>query len=79
MFFNMKTTLNIDEGVMKQLKQEAASRGCTMSELVETAIRSLLRSKKNRPILTPLPTFKGGRERVDVSNRNALYDVMEDL
>jgi len=42
----MKTTLNIDDSVMAHLKREAAQRGCTMSELVESALRLLLRSQK---------------------------------
>ena len=35
----MKTTLNIDDTVMAELKREAARQGRTMSELVETALR----------------------------------------
>jgi hypothetical protein len=35
----VKTTLTIDDSVMRLLKQEAAKRGCTMSELVESALR----------------------------------------
>ena len=42
MVFHMKTTLNIDDGVMSRLKQEAARQGKTMSELVEIALRQLL-------------------------------------
>ena len=38
MVFRMKTTLNIDDTVMAQLKREAARQGRTMSELVETAL-----------------------------------------
>jgi Ribbon-helix-helix protein, copG family len=40
--FRMKTTLNIDDRVMAELKREAARQGRTMSELVETALRLLL-------------------------------------
>ena len=39
----MKTTLNIDDTVMRRLKQEAAARGCTMSELLESALRLVFR------------------------------------
>ena len=39
--FHMKTTLNIDDTVMAQLRREAARQGRTMSELVETALRNL--------------------------------------
>ncbi len=48
MVFHMKTTLNIDDTVMAQLKREAARRGKTMSELVETALRQLFRTRQNR-------------------------------
>ena len=34
----MKTTLEIDEGVMRSLKEKAARDGKTMSELVESAL-----------------------------------------
>ncbi len=50
----------------------------TISELVEAALRILLRSKKERANLPPLPTFRSGGILVDVANRQALYQAMED-
>ncbi len=38
----MKTTLNIDDGVMKRLRKEAARQGKTLSEMVEAALRRSL-------------------------------------
>jgi hypothetical protein len=73
----MKTTLNIDDTVMAELKREAARQGRTMSELVETALRLLLRSRPKRGGLPELPTFHGGGELVDISDRDALYHAME--
>ncbi len=73
----MKTTLNIDDSVMTSLKKEAARRGCTMSELVESALRLLLRSPKEHRALPPLPKFKSGGALVDISDREALYQAME--
>ena len=73
----MKTTLNIDDSVMASLKREAARRGCTMSELVESALRLLLRSPKNHRTLPALPKFKSGGCLVDVADREALYQAME--
>ena len=67
MVFHMKTTLNIDEGVMAKLKQEAARRRKTMSELVETALRRLLEASPENRELPPLPSFDSGGHRVDVS------------
>lgn len=73
----MKTTLNIDATVMAQLKREAARQGRTMSELVETALRLLLRAPRKRKDLPPLPTFDSGGMLVDVDDRDALYRAME--
>ena len=74
---HMKTTLNIDDTVMTELKREAARQGRTMSEMVETALRLLLRSRTKRGALPPLPTFHGGGELVDIADRDALYQAME--
>jgi len=62
--------------VMAELKREAARQGRTMSELVETAVRLLLRSRPKRGVLPDLPTFHGG-ELVDISDRDAIYTAME--
>ncbi len=77
MVFHMKTTLNIDDTVMRALKREAARQGKTMSELVEAALRALLRHRPEEEALPPLPEFRSGGARVNVANRDMLYDVME--
>ena len=73
----MKTTLNIDDSVMTELKREAAARGQTMSELVETALRLLLAGRKKRSELPPLPSFRSHGALVDIADRDALYQAME--
>ena len=78
MVSHMKTTLNIDDTVMTQLKREAARQGRTMSELVETALRNFFRSQKRPTELPPLPVFHGGPELVDIADREALYRAMEE-
>ena len=77
MIFHMKTTLNIDDTVMVQLKREAARQGRTMSDLVETALRLLFRSQRTPEDIPPLPTFHSGGALVDVADRDALYQAME--
>jgi hypothetical protein len=77
MVIHMKTTLNIDDGVMLQLKREAARQNRTMSELVETALRLLLASRPRRGKLPPLPSYRSGGALVDVADRDALYQAME--
>ena len=73
----MKTTLNIDDTVMAELKREAARQGRTMSDLVETALRLLFRSQRKRPAIPVLPTFHSGGTLVDIADRDALYHTME--
>jgi plasmid stability protein len=73
----MKTTLNIDDTVFAELKREAARQGRTMSDLVETALRLMLRSQRRRRRLPNLPTFRSGGSLVDIADREALYHAME--
>ena len=74
----MKTTLVIDDGVMRRLKAEAARRGTTISSLVEAALRALLDGQPGgRAELPPLPSFDLGAASVDVADRDALSRLME--
>lgn len=78
MVFHMKTTLVIDDGVMRRLRQRAAREGTTISELVEAALRLLLDAKRPAAQLPPLPSFRAGHARADIANRDALYDLMDE-
>ena len=79
---HMKTTLNIDDTVMRRLREEAARRGTTMSALVEAGIRRIL--DEGRPAapdpasLPALPKWRSGGTRVDVSDRSGLDWIVED-
>ena len=77
MVFHMKTTFNIDDNVMTRLREESARQGRTITELVESALRLLLRQQKSRKTLLDLPSFEGGAPRVNIANREALYDLMD--
>lgn len=77
MVIHMKTTLQIDDTVMTQLKREAALQGRTMSELVETALRRLFQDQRKPAGLRPLPLFRSGGAMVDIADRDALYQAME--
>ncbi len=76
MGFYMKTTLNIDDTVMKRLRQMSARTGRMFLELLETALRRLLQKPAPREKLPPLPAFDGGA-KVNVAGRDALYRAME--
>jgi ribbon-helix-helix CopG family protein len=70
--FRMKTTLDIDDDLLAELKRDAARQGRTMSEVVEIAVRLFLRAELQREGLPPLPTFQSGGTLVD----DALYQSM---
>jgi hypothetical protein len=78
MVFHMKTTFNIDDSVMARLREESVRQGKTITELVESALRLLLRQQKSKKTLRELPSFKGGTPKVNIANREALYDLMEE-
>ena len=67
--------------VIRQLKEEAARCSTTMSALVEAGLRRVHATggpRENQPRLRPpLPSWNGGKELVDIANRDALYDAME--
>jgi hypothetical protein len=77
----MKTTLNIDDSLLQPLREEAARRGVTMSELVEAGLRRVLGDEpvpaSGRRALTPLPRWRSGGARVDLADRDALHDLMD--
>jgi hypothetical protein len=77
----MKTTLNIDDTVMRRLREAAARRQATMSSLVEAGLRLVLADSgadgADPGSAPPLPSWKSGGQRVDFSNREELYGVME--
>lgn len=77
MVFHMKTTLNIDDSVMAELKREAARQGRTMSELVESALRASFRAVPRDEALPPLPVLHSGGTLVEIADRDALYQAME--
>jgi hypothetical protein len=74
----MKTTLNLDPALVARLKREAARQRRTMSELTESALRLLFRGRKEPARLPELPVLASGGARVDVANRDALYQAMEE-
>lgn len=79
MFFHMKTTLVIEDGIMRRLKAEAARRGTTISSLVESALRAMLDERPGAVReLPPLPSFDLGEPSVDVADRDALLRAVED-
>ncbi len=79
MGFHMKTTLEIDEQVMRALKAKAAREGSTMSALVERALRTMLEERPATPReLPPLPKWDSGGLLINIDSRAEWYDQLED-
>jgi plasmid stability protein len=81
MFICMRTTLNLDDQLMRTLKQRAAETGRTMTEMIEEALREMLA----RPVEpTERRTFSWvtvrGKVRpgIDIADRDSLLGAMED-
>ena len=73
----MKTTLIIPDPVFRDLKRRALERKETLSGLAtEYLILGLREARKpKRPFR--FPTFKMGPPKVDVANREALFDLLD--
>ena len=76
----MKTTLVLDDALVERVRERAKERGVSMSSVVEEAIVRMLAEKATpeRPPLD-LPSFDSGGYLVDITDRNALYDAMDDM
>ena len=80
MLICMRTTLNLDDEVTRAVKRRAAETGRTMTEVIESALRDALMrpGRPAKPFKLRLPTVAGGlRPGVDLSDRDALYELME--
>lgn len=78
----MRTTVRLNDALLKQAKHEAAKRGETLTSLIELGLRLVLaesqeKSRRHRVEL-PLSTAGGGfRPGVDLTNNASLLDLMD--
>lgn len=75
----MKTTLRLDDDLLREAKKRAAETGTTLTRVVEDALRGALTMQPGvtayefRPV-----TVKGTRPlAVDIDDRDALIEFME--
>ena len=82
MVIHMKTTFNIDDALMQQLREEAAKRNTTMTSIVEAGIRHMISAKKEPKEVQEkpfkLPSWPMGTARVDIANRDELYRLFDE-
>jgi hypothetical protein len=73
----MKTTLIIPDPVFRDLKLRAADRKESMSSLVTEFLVQGLRETRQPKHPFRFPTFSAGLPKVDVANREALFDLLD--
>lgn len=77
----MRTTINVDDQLLKRAKAQAAASGMTLTQLIEDALReSLTRSEKvEERGYVRVVTMKGTGTRpgIDLDNSQSLLEIME--
>ena len=77
----MRTTINLPDDLLAQLKKRAAESGTTLTALIEDALREALARRRRRPQArqVQLTTYGAGglQPGVDLDNAAALSDLME--
>jgi hypothetical protein len=78
----MRTTLRIDEQLLRDVKVVATESGRTITAVIEDLLRESLARRRQAPAKkrVTLPTFDGGglMPGVDINNSAALLDIMEE-
>jgi Ribbon-helix-helix protein, copG family len=77
----MRTTINIDEHLLTEVKTQAAQTGRTIGEVIEEALRSA-RHRRQAAASTSVPALPvisvgGLQPGVDLDDSAALLDLME--
>lgn len=82
MLFCMRTTLNLPDPLMREVKAEAAREGITLTQLVTEALEQRVRGHNSRPEPLQIRPFRGGsgmRPGVDLSDNAATLDLLDRL
>ena len=77
----MRTTITLDEALLKEAKARAAKRGTTLSAVVADALRMAFEHSRTAPTaLPPLPVFHGDglQPGVTLDDAGALWDQHDD-
>ena len=77
MLGRMKTTLILPDPLVARLKAEAAARDTTMSEVVVEALHRMLDAPPSVPTGYRIPILDLGVPAVNIANREALYDFLD--
>lgn len=77
----MRTTVTVDDEILLRARRRAKSRGITLGQIVERALRRELATASMPADAPPVPVFTGGsgpRPGVDLTSNRALYELLDD-
>jgi len=77
----MRTTIDLDDELLRDAKQAAAANGVTLTRLIEDAVRAVLQRRAELPRQRlELPVFHGNglRPGIDLADSASLLEVMDD-
>ncbi len=81
MLLCMRTTVRLDDDLLKQVKQYAVEHGMTFTDVLHQALRELLASRRRvrGRERVPLPSFcgEGLQPGIDLDDAAALLELME--
>lgn len=73
-----RTTLKLDDGVLRRLKQRAAAEGRTLQDLANQLLRRGLSEQDRKPYTLRLTGWEATPQPgVDVLDRDTLFDLMD--
>lgn len=76
----MRTTISVDDGLLRAAKRRAHRLGLTLGQLVEEALRrELARSRRpaERPVIPVFAAGTGLRPGVDATSTRALLEALD--
>lgn len=78
---NMRTTVRLDDDLLREAKRYAAEQGTTLTAMLDQALREILARQGREPQLEriPLPSFKGRglQAGVDLDDSASLLELMD--
>ncbi len=81
MLICMRTTVRLDDALLKQVKQYAVEEGMTLTDVLHQALRELLAARRRvrDRERVPLPSFDGDglQPGVDLDDTAALLELMD--
>ncbi len=75
----MRTTINIDDQLLKYAKQQAAQRGCTLKQVIEDALRESLSHQRleSKPVKLETVSGTGLKPGINLDDGRSLNDIMD--